>query len=256
MLPLLVVSTALSVASCPAQAEARASAAYQTLDYVAAAAAVEGLERCLDGTPDELAGALRWRAQALFALERQQEALDAFVLLATVLPTWQLDPMLSPRLHELFRTARVRVLQGQFVFARLKAPRRGEVEVEVFGPEGAYDEVLVEQRPGKSVVAAWVDTTWRASRAPEARSARVMLRLKGKTVLQGPEVPLPVLAPGAVGAEPLDSAPPAGRATSPWLWLGVGAVAAIAVVAVGVAVGVSQKGPGRVEGSLGALELP
>ena len=55
MSPLLLVSVVLSAQSCPVSAAATASAAYRVLDHAAAVRALEGLEKCNDGTAAELA---------------------------------------------------------------------------------------------------------------------------------------------------------------------------------------------------------
>lgn len=111
-------------ASCPARAAKEAQARYEALDFAGVISATAGLETCEDGSAAELAEGLRWRAQALMAQGNSTAATETFVLLATVAPGYALDPMLSPRLHELFRTGKTRAKEEQRIFARLLAPSR------------------------------------------------------------------------------------------------------------------------------------
>jgi hypothetical protein len=127
-------------ASCPARAAAAARAAYKGLDYSTAANATRDVETCLDGTPAELAEALRWRGQALAAVGDSVDAVRAFSLLATVSPEYALDPFLSPKVHQLFQTGRAQAKLRGTLFARVIAPElHGGVELaraEVYGTPG------------------------------------------------------------------------------------------------------------------------
>jgi hypothetical protein len=268
---LLVVAVVLQqAASCPARAAAEAKAAYVRVDHAAAELAAADVEACTDGDAAQLAEALRWRAQARFALGNADGALEALVELATVLPTYDLDPLLPPKLHELYRNARVKALQGTRVYARLKPSDEGPVEVEVFGPAARYDAVGVELDTGAVLPAVRSSAGWIAQREGAASFARAVV-LKQKAVLfRGPAVALPAIvakppAPVAAAAPPLTPQParepiviaPAPAEERPrtllWVGVGVGAVAVAAVVA-GIAIGMSSARPPR--GSLGQIEIP
>jgi hypothetical protein len=139
--------------SCPARAAAAARQAYQSVDFVGAAKAAD-VVACRDGSPAELAEALRWRAQAFAAHSDVLEAIQAFAQLAAVAPDYALDPFLSPKVHELFQAGRAEALLRHTVFLRLLAPAmrggRTYARAEVYGP--ASPEVVFRFNVGEDLV--------------------------------------------------------------------------------------------------------
>src|SRR5687767_9548998 len=105
--------------SCPGAATLAARGHYAQGAYTKAAAALADVEVCVDGSEVELAEAFRWRAQAKAAAGDTAGSTEAWALVWTVLPTYALDPLESPKFHELYAAGRSRALQGRLVFGRL-----------------------------------------------------------------------------------------------------------------------------------------
>jgi hypothetical protein len=124
-----VLQAAWARDSCPGLAAAQARSAYKGLDYATAMRATEEVEQCEDGSPAELADALRWRGLALAAQNDNAGAIKAFALLSLIAPDYVVDPFLSPKVHELFRAGRAEARQRPTVFARVVAPQRRDGEL-------------------------------------------------------------------------------------------------------------------------------
>ena len=248
---------ALLSATCPSEAAAAASSAYQALDYAGSLAAVADIELCTDGNAGELAEAFRWRAQAHAAQRNTEGAVEAFTWVATVSPVYVLDAMLAPKVHALFNQGRARVKESKSAFARVTSRRGEQLTVEVFDPMNAVTSVRI----------AWVGGTTVATRTPGAEWTATIPRdiTAVKLRVDRPDAPQwtsrEIAIPGAVlvprDERSVEPAVAAARQRCPpmkvWPWaIGAGVVVVIAV-AVGVGVSASNA---RFNGTLGRQELP
>ena len=129
--------------SCPSAAVQAAKDRYARGDYAGAVTALAEVEICTDGSEVELAEAFRWRAQAKAALGDTLGSIEAWALAWTVLPTYVLDPLESPKFHELYAEGRKRAATGQLVFARLTHSIAGYVVVQPFDPHARVRSVNV-----------------------------------------------------------------------------------------------------------------
>jgi hypothetical protein len=258
MLTWSLLSVLAASSTCPGRIAAEAAARYEQADSKGTLAATASIEACIDGEPGELAEALRWRAQALLAEGNSPAALDAFVLLLTIAPHYQLDPLLSPKLHQLLTEARARVVAtGGLPFARLRrAPLDGSsVLVEVYDPHRVARRVLVRFGDPASEVSATGSagdaqpSRWVAS-VPLGAAQEVwalVLSDEGAVARTAPaslaELSMPALRPGPPTGDP---GPPMSTAAKVGIAAAVAAAVAIVVVAGAVAA----------DRSLGTLDLP
>jgi hypothetical protein len=236
--------------SCPSAAAGRAREHYAQGDYAGASAALAEVEVCTDGSDEELAEAFRWRAQAKAAAGDTKGAIDAWALAWTVLPTYVLDPLESPKFHDQYAEGRNRALQTRLVFARLTRTIVGHTVVQVFDPHGRVKRVAVQFDQMEMSATRHDDGTWHALVPAGAVSASAVLESPEAIVFRTQKVmisalPVPVEERIAAKNEP--------EATRRLLLIGGGAAAAVVIVAVITGVALSTK---HIDGSLGRVELP
>ncbi|MBK7863135.1 MAG: hypothetical protein IPJ65_31900 [Archangiaceae bacterium] len=237
--------------SCPSAAARAARELYSRGDTTGAIAAVADVEVCADGSDEELAEAFRWRAQAKAVAGDVKGAIDAFAMAWTVLPTWVLDPLESPKFHDQYAEGRKRALQTRLVFARFTRTLVGHVVVQVYDPHGRVKRLHVVFDQMEMSATRHDDGTWHALVPAGALSATAVLEsveaivFKSRTVsIAG--LPVPV-------EERLTSAPPARSRQKAWVIGGV--IAGVVVVAAAVVTGVVLANR-HVDGTLGRVELP
>ncbi len=189
--------------SCPALAAANARARYESLDLAGVVEATSDLDACPDGTGAELAQALRWRAQALVTKGNLVAAEETFARLETFAPGFQLDPALSPRLHEAHQAGKARAVTERRVIVRLGNPKPGaagaQVFAEVFSATPGPLEVLIQFEDGtgvKPVAASEVTAGQYQATAPGGATGayRVLVRREGEPVFLSPYAHLPMPA--------------------------------------------------------------
>ena len=265
--------------TCPARAAVEARKLYEVLDLAGVLAATAGLEACADGSAAELAEALRWRAQVLVSQGKNDAAVDAFALLETISPGYALDPLRSPKLHELHLAGRARVAAEKPVFARLAAPTTElagrRLRADVFDPSARALVVvfLVQAGAGsREVVARKAYGARYEAAAPDdaAGPYRAQVNDAGQVVFLTPNGRLPAGDAPVARASP--AAPPGlDSETEPDLGgelrepdrkpggsvrtglLVAGGAAAVVAVAVITAIAIAPKPP---VGTLGRIELP
>ena len=237
--------------SCPSAAVHAAHERYARGDYAGANAALADVEVCTDGSDVELADAFRWRAQAKAAAGDTEGSLEAWALAWTVLPTYVLDPLESPKFHQLYAEGRQRAARERRVFARLTHSIAGHVVVQTYDPHARVRRVNVVFDAMEMAARQHPDGAWHALTPEGAMSASAVIEsgdavvFRTLTVLLN-ELPVPV-------AERLTARrdePPSTRT-----WLAVGAAAGVVAVAVVIITGVALSAR-RVDGSLGRVELP
>lgn len=236
--------------SCPESAARAAKEQYARGDYAKAAAALADVEICTDGSDEELAEALRWRAQAKGAAGDTEGSIEAWALLWTVLPTWQLDPLESPKFHDLYAKGRSRAAQTRLVFARLTRTLGGRAVVQVFDPHGRVKRVSVQFDQMEMSATRQDDGTWHALVPEGAQSASAVLesgdaRLFRSLKVMLTELPVPV-------DERIVARPVAEDRTRLYV-LGGAAVGAALLIVLITSAAVASK---HVDGSLGRVELP
>jgi hypothetical protein len=182
----LAVFSVTASASCPATVAKNAQAHYEAIDYQAAIVAVGELDRCADGSPDELADALRWRAQAFAAGGKTEEAIDGFALVDTVSSSYRLGPEVSPKVQELFEAGRQRARTRGLVFARIRKATRGDkggsVDIELFDPLHATSGVrAVLESSGDEVKARPVSGRMWTAELPVGAKGTVSVLVLGPT---------------------------------------------------------------------------
>ncbi len=235
--------------SCPSAAASAAKERYGKGDFAGAAAALADVEICTDGSEVELAEAFRWRAQAKAAVGDTQGSIEAWALCWTVLPTYALDPLESPKFHELYAEGRKRAATGQLVFARLTHSIAGYVVVQPFDPHARVRRVNVAFDAMEMPAKRHPDGTWHALVPEGALSASAIVESGDAVVFRTlkvmiSELPVPVherMAP---------------REDSKMKWVAVGAAAGVVVVAAAVITGIAVASGAKIDGSLGRIELP
>jgi hypothetical protein len=253
--------------SCPGDAAARAKELYQQLDYAQAIAAVAEVEACADGSGLELAEAFRWRAQSAAAMGDPKAAVAAFALLATVAPTYALDPAVAPKVRALFSQAKSQVTKGLAVFVRPVGRSREGVELQVYDWLNRATEVRVLWPEGEVSATKTGDDRYRAVLPRGLARATLKVEQRDKLAYLSRELALPEearLAPSAVllpQLTPVEPAPqlvverpaPAEKGVPRWA-IFAGAGAGVALV-TGLIVGIVVAKNAHFEGSLGRLEL-
>lgn len=249
-----VTVAAAPTLSCPMSAALIAKDRYAQADYSGAISALADVEVCPDGQDQELAEALRWRAQAKAAAGDVSGSVDAWALLWTVQPTWALDPLESPKFHELYAQGRSRAEKNKVVFARMIRTIGGRAVAQVYDPHGrvkrvalAFDhvEITAAKSPDGLYVAAVPDGEYAASAVLESGDA-VLFRSMKVMLTELPALPDPAF----VAAQKGDAE--SARKLKLGLILGG---SALALVVAGVVTGVVL-GNAHVGGSLGRIELP
>ncbi len=238
--------------SCPGAAALSAKQHYAKGEWARAVAALADVEVCVDGSDTELAEAFRWRAQAKATLGDTEASIDAWALVWTVLPTYALDPLESPKFHELYAQGRTRAAQGRRVFGRLTHTKGGRVVTQVFDPHGRVRRVQIQFDAMEMPATRHDDGTWSALVPEGALSAAAVIESGDAVVYRTmkvvlTELPAPVEELTAAREKP--SRAPDKR------WFIVGGAAAGAVV-IGVVITAVALGAKRLDGSLGRVELP
>jgi len=238
--------------SCPAAAALSAKQHYGNGDYARAAAALADVEVCVDGSEVELADALRWRAQAKAALGETEASIDAWALAWTVHPGYALDPLESPKFHELYAQGRSRAASNRLVFGRLTHTKGGRVVTQVFDPHGRVRRVQIQFDQMEMPATRHDDGSWSALVPEGALSAGAVIESGDAVVFRTlkmvlAELPQPVEELTAAREKP-SQGPPA-------KWLIIGGAAAGAVIIGAIITGVAL-GAKRLDGSLGRVELP
>jgi hypothetical protein len=249
----LVYVTVTAGLSCPQAATQVAKQRYASTEYGAAIGAVAGVELCTDGTALEVAEALRWRAEAKAAGGDAAGAIEAFSLLSVLAPTYALDPLESPKFHDLFRQGRARAEKAKAVFARLVRGPDG-VLVEVADPRGRVKKVAVLFDGRETPATRRADGAWEVAAPAGARDARVRLESGDAIIFTSGTFKVDVLAPAPEPELRAAVRPPPESSPLP-LVLGIaGGVAAAAIIAAVVTgVVLSNK---KIDGSLGSVQLP
>jgi hypothetical protein len=233
---------------------------YGAAEYGAAIAAVADVEQCTDGTPEELAEALRWRAEAKAATGDTQGSIDTWALLNVILPTYVLDPLESPKFREMFAQGRARSERSKLVFARLVRGEPGAAEVQVFDPTGRVKHVTVTVDGHEVGVTPRTEGRSSIPLRPGVATAVVVLESGDSVLFRSPKIRVSAMAPLAAEPAKPDSVPPAALKTAPEpftvpVWAVVGGGVVVAAIIIGVVVGVAQ-GSKKIEGSLGTVQLP
>jgi hypothetical protein len=233
---------------------------YGAAEYGAAIAAVADVEQCTDGTPEELAEALRWRAEAKAANGDTQGSIDTWALLNVIMPTYVLDPLESPKFREMFAQGRARSERSKLVFARLVKAQPGSLEVQVFDPNGRVKRVTVMVDGHDVAVTPRGDGHSSISLRPGAATAVVDLESGDAVLFRSGKIKVSALAPIAVAEPSRPSVPPAALKSAPEpftvpVWAVVAGGVVVAAIIVGVVVGAAQ-GSKKIEGSLGTVQLP
>jgi hypothetical protein len=254
MVPIWLVSVTLGFGvqtSCPTTASNRARDRYAQGEYSAAIAALADVDVCTDGSDEELAEAFRWRAQAKAANGDTAGAVEAWALVWTVLPTYALDPLESPKFHEEYARGRTLAATTRVVFARLVRSVVGYVVVQVFDPTGRVKRAAIQFDQMEMNATRQDDGTWRALIPEGASSASVVLESGDAIVFRSmkvsvAELPVPVEERTAAAPAPLFT-------DRQWLIVGGAAAGAVVLAIVLGSVAASTK---HVDGSLGRIELP
>lgn len=236
--------------SCPSAAVQAAKDRYARGDYSGAVTALAEVEICTDGSEVELAEAFRWRAQAKAALGDTAGSIEAWALTWTVLPTYVLDPLESPKFHELYAEGRKRAATGQLVFARLTHSIAGYVVVQPFDPHARVRRINVVFDQMEMPAKRHPDGSWHALVPEGAQSASAVVESGDAVVFRTLKVminELPVPVDERISTRP--------REEPNTKWIVVGAAAGVAVVAAAVITAIAL-GAKRVDGSLGRVELP
>jgi tetratricopeptide (TPR) repeat protein len=272
-----LVSPARGLAQSPSALLAEGQAAYESLDYEAAAAALEAALAAPSASPIERAEALETLAFALAVLDREQEAADRLAELFALDPYRVVrEPTGSPRIESLVERVRRREVPDAALRAdldvRLELPRRGRageaVTVRVRVGGAARAEVLsVRVRHRSETELDWHDTDAGISEAsPRERDYDAVLTVPGGTerleiYCEARDAQGRLLARGGGPLEPayLEIASEPGRSAgddvvgSWWLWTLVGVAVVGAGVGIGAGVAASEGGlsdgtlaPGRV----------
>lgn len=236
--------------SCPSAASQAAKERYARGDSAGAIAALADVEICTDGSEVELAEALRWRAQAKAAAGDAAGSIEAWALTWTVLPTYVLDPLESPKFHDLYAQGRTRAATGRSVFARITRTIAGHVVVQVFDPTNRIKRVNVAFDQMEMHAVRHDDGTWHALVPEGARSASAVLETGDATIFRSlklmlNELPTPVDERIAARVEPVDR--------KKWIIIGAAAGGAVVIAAVITAIALGAR---RIDGSLGRVELP
>jgi hypothetical protein len=251
----LLYATVTAGVSCPAAATQVAKTRYASAEYGAAIGAVAGVETCTDGTPTELAEALRWRAEAKAAGGDSAGAVEAFGLLWVIAPGYALDPLESPKFHELFKQGKARAEKARTVFARLV--RSGDATlVEVSDPRGRVKKVNVFFDGAETPAAKRPDGAWEVKVPVGAAAATVRLESGDAVIFSSPSIKVDVLAPAPEPAARAAVRAPPPESSSPLpLVLGIAGGVVVAAVIAGVVTGVVL-GNKKIDGSLGSVQLP
>lgn len=238
--------------SCPAAASLAAKQAYAKGEYARATAALADVEVCVDGSEVELADALRWRAQAKAALGDTEGSVEAWALVWTVHPSYALDPLESPKFHELYAQGRSRAASSRRVFGRLTHTKGGRVVTQVFDPHGRVKRVQIQFDSMEMPATRHDDGTWSALVPEGALSAGAVIESGDAVVFRTLKVILTEL-PAPVEERTAAREPPASGPPAKWLIIGGAAAGAVIIglIITGVAVGAK-----RLDGSLGRVELP
>jgi hypothetical protein len=258
VLQCLIQATLAAGLTCTSTAEQVGKQRYGAAEYGAAITALTDVELCTDGTAQELAEALRWRAESKASNGDQAGAIEAFALLWVVQPGYALDPLESPKFHELFSLGRTRAEKSKLVFARLVKTPGLDADVQVFDPKGRVKHVGVVFDSAKETWAAKKpDGAWDIAIPAGAVTATVLLESDEAVLFRSPRIRVTTFTPDAPpDPVPLTrrAPPPAESSKLPWVIAGsaIGAAVIIAVV-VGVSVAVSSK---KIDGSLGSVQLP
>jgi hypothetical protein len=237
--------------SCPAAATLAARDRYARGDYTGAFGALADVEVCVDGSEVELAEAFRWRAQAKAAAGDNAGSIEAWALLWTVLPTYVLDPLESPKFHELYAAGRSRAAQGRLVFGRLVRTKGGRVIAQVFDPHRRVQRVHIKFDAMEMSATHHDDGTWSAMIPEGAFSASAVFESGDAALFRTMKVVLSEL-PSPVEELTAARRPPPSD-TKKWVIIGGAAGAAVVIGVVITAVALGAK---RYDGSLGRVELP
>jgi hypothetical protein len=253
---LLIWLTALTLnfgvqTSCPSAATARAKEHYSRGDYSGASAALADIEVCIDGSDEELAEAFRWRAQARASAGDTKGAIDAWALAWTVLPTYVLDPLESPKFHDQYAEGRKAALRSKLVFARLTRTLLGHTVVQVFDPHGRVKRVMVQFDAMEMNATRHDDGTWHALVPQGAVSAVAVLDSGDAVVCRTRKVMVSDLPVPVEERIAKDSGPFLDQRRV--LIIAGAAAATVVIAAVVSSVALSSK---HIDGSLGRVELP
>jgi hypothetical protein len=254
MLPLLT-SLALVFGvqtSCPAAATDAARGHYARGNYAPAISALANVEMCADGSDEELAEAFRWRAQAKAASGDAEGSIEAWALTWTVLPSYMLDPLESPKFHELYGTGRSRAAQRRLVFGRLTRTNGGRVVAQVFDPHRRLQRVMINFNATEMPATHQDDGTWSAPVPEGALSAGVVVESGDAVIFRGQKQMLAELPASFRELTATPSSPPSGPGKR---WLIAGGAAAGTII-IGAVITCVVLGSQHVNGSLGRLELP
>jgi hypothetical protein len=250
----LVYATVTAGLSCPQAATQIAKQRYASAEYGAAIGALAEVELCTDGTAVDVAEALRWRAEAKAAGGDAAGAIEAFALLSVVAPAYALDPLESPKFHELFKQGKARAEKAKTVFARLV---RGSdtALVEVSDPRGRVKKIAVLFDGKETTPTRRADGGWEVQIPAGARAATVRLESGDAVIFTSGSVKVDVLAPppeppvrAAVRPQPEPSSPLP-------LVLGIAGGVVVAAIVAGIVTGVVLSNK-RIDGSLGSVQLP
>jgi hypothetical protein len=256
----LVLSALLAAGpTCPAGAAAAAKQHYGAIEYSAAIAAVADVEQCTDGTPEELAEALRWRAEAKASSSDKSGALEAFGLLSVILPGYAMDPFESPKFRDLFAQGKAKAQGSKRVFARLLRGEPGHAAVQVFDPSGRVKTVSVSFDGTHVTATSQPDGLYGVEVPAGASHANVVLESGDATVFRSAEIA--VRGWSLAAPEPSTPAPVVVKQPEPQssnrlpLILGIAGGAVVVVVVASIVTGVAVSNS-HVDGSLGRLQLP
>jgi hypothetical protein len=258
---LLLLAFLTAGPSCPASAAQSAKQHYGAIEYGAAIAAVADVEQCFDGTAEELAEALRWRAEAKASSGDKAGALEAFGLLSVILPGYAMDPFESPKFRDLFAQGKAKAVSSKRAFGRLLRGEPGHATVQVFDPGGRVQSVWVTFDGAHVPATLQKDGLYDVNVPHGAQHANVVLESGDATVFRSSELAVRTLAPTAPESsapEPVVTKPqpePASSSSRLPIILGVAGGAVVVAVVAGIIAGVATSNS-HVDGSLGRLQLP
>jgi hypothetical protein len=249
----LVYATVTAGLSCPTTATQIARQRYASAEYGAAIGAVAEVELCTDGTAVEVAEALRWRAEAKAAGGDAAGAVEAFALLSVIAPAYALDPLESPKFHELFKQGKARAEKAKTVFARLVRGTDTAL-VEVSDPRGRVKRVAVLFDGKETAATKRADGAWEIQVPAGARAATVRLESGDAIIFTSGAVRVDVLAPPTEAPVRAAVRPQAESSPLP-LVLGIAGGVVVAAIVAGIVTGVVLSNK-KIDGSLGSVQLP
>lgn len=163
-LPAVFLAPAVAHADAAADV-AKAEQAYSALDYPTAHTAAQAVLQKGDLSHDELVRATRVLALSSVALEKPNEAKEAFVLLLTYDPTYTVDAKLGPRYREPFNEAKgfwssQSGKPGMETQVMVSSRAPGSIRVTTRDPTSVVKRVIVSYRwaPAKTFIQAAAKT--------------------------------------------------------------------------------------------------